>query len=185
MRKQICSKKMMALILCSVMATGLMSGCGVSAKQEETASTQTQEAASAPTKETTGTQTQETASTQTQKSTSTQENAAQISFHGKQLTIILASNPTTGFSWEYKIADEKLLKFDQDDYQQESLPSTDETAEMMTGVGGADTFTFEGLSEGTTTITFDYAQHWDGGDKGDVTTVTVQTDKDGNILSAK
>ena len=71
---------------------------------------------------------------------------------GKQFIIALESNPTTGYEWEADF-DESLLKLAQTDF----TPAKS----GLTGAGGEQTFTFEGVKAGKTEITLTYKRHWE------------------------
>ncbi len=73
---------------------------------------------------------------------------------GDAFTIILDSNPSTGYSWTYKVNDEKHVNFKSEDF---IAP-----AEMIPGAGGKATFTFSVTGDGVSTIDFEYAQAWVG-----------------------
>jgi inhibitor of cysteine peptidase len=73
---------------------------------------------------------------------------------GGQFTIVLESNPTTGYKWEADF-DNNLLKLVKSDYKQsEAKPG-------MVGVGGKEYFTFEGLNKGNAKITMTYKRAWE------------------------
>lgn len=82
---------------------------------------------------------------------------------GDTLSVTLASNPSTGYSWtaETQIGDASVV-------QQTSHVSVGPTSTMM-GAPSAETWTFRALNAGTTTITTDYSQPWPGGVKAEWT----------------
>jgi len=82
---------------------------------------------------------------------------------GDTLTVTLASNPSTGFSWtaETQIGDASVV-------QQTSHVSVAPTSAMV-GAPGTETWTFRALNAGTTTISTEYSQPWPGGVKADWT----------------
>lgn len=108
-----------------------------------------------------------------------------ITQNGNTLTVVYKSNPTTGYSWEISVSDPKVIKNMSDTYQEDNAAGNSATSEMICGRGGYETFVFEGMGKGTTVITFNYAQHWKGGNEGKIRTVTVETDDLGKILSVK
>lgn len=73
---------------------------------------------------------------------------------GEQFVINLGENITTGFSWNYKIEDESIVKLIEDKYQE---PSTD-----LIGAAGTHKFIFIGEKKGETKITFKYFRIWEG-----------------------
>ncbi len=71
-----------------------------------------------------------------------------------KMEVKLEGNPTTGYSWNYKIQDATVLKNVEEDYVQDENDN-------MVGVGGVYIFDFEALKEGTTKITFNYSRSWE------------------------
>lgn len=70
---------------------------------------------------------------------------------GEIFSVELESNPTTGYQWEESF-DEKKVKLVDKNFD---LPS------RAIGAAGKETFTFEALSEGTSTIRLDYKRGWE------------------------
>jgi inhibitor of cysteine peptidase len=88
-----------------------------------------------------------------------------------ELTVILCSNPTTGFSWseEAQVGDTTVLK----QLSHEYVAPDNELA----GAAGQEVWKFEALKEGTTTVSLAYSRPWEGGEKAEWTynlTVTVK-----------
>jgi inhibitor of cysteine peptidase len=81
---------------------------------------------------------------------------------GQEFIIALASNPTTGYSWQASY-DETMLEL----VGGESTYEADETGEEVVGGGGTEFFRFKALKAGAVEITMTYAQHWEGGEVGD------------------
>jgi predicted secreted protein len=93
--------------------------------------------------------------------------SADASSSGKQIkiavdgsiTVTLDSNATTGYSWELKgISDTAVLEKTDNKYE---AP----TSGLM-GAGGKEVWTFNALKAGTTTLSMEYSQPWEGGQKG-------------------
>ena len=83
--------------------------------------------------------------------------------------IVLESNPTTGFTWQYEILKSEptdILAFDQDYYSQ--------CSDGMTGCGGYEVFTVHGLKEGSAIVRFVYTRAWE--DMEPVKSFTYQID---------
>jgi inhibitor of cysteine peptidase len=80
---------------------------------------------------------------------------------GGVLTVILGSNPSTGFSWteDAEIVDPALL-------QQTGSEFVAPAGQGLVGASGNQTWTFEALEKGTTTISMEYGRPWEGGEKG-------------------
>jgi predicted secreted protein len=91
---------------------------------------------------------------------------------GADLTVLLASNATTGFQWneQAQIADTTILEQTGHRY---IAPTT-----TLAGAGGQEEWTFKALKEGTTTVYMEYSRPWAGGEKGVYTfTLTVPVNK--------
>ena len=80
---------------------------------------------------------------------------------GDKLYIELCSNPTTGFEWSYEISDDTVVKEEDHDFE---APEGD-----VPGAPGKETWTFEAIDKGTTAISMEYSQPWQGGIKGEWT----------------
>ena len=77
------------------------------------------------------------------------------------LTLTLVSNQTTGFKWELaEITDESVLEYVDDEY----VPPEDTG---VVGAGGKEVWTFKALKKGTTEVSMEYSQPWEGGEKAE------------------
>jgi len=76
---------------------------------------------------------------------------------GQILAISLESNPTTGFGWELVELEDPILQLMG---EAEFQPS--ESKEVV-GAGGTETFRFEVVSTGQTTLTLVYRRSWEEG----------------------
>ena len=93
---------------------------------------------------------------------------------GDRLTVVLCSNPTTGFQWseEAQVSDSSILKQEVHEFvgpDSEPLPPP--------GTPGLQAWTFQTLKPGKSTIYVEYSRPWEGGEKGEWTftlNVTVQ-----------
>jgi inhibitor of cysteine peptidase len=89
---------------------------------------------------------------------------------GDAFTIRLCSNPTTGYGWteDADISDADVIQLSRQEF---TAPSDDAP---LVGAPGTHSWTFTALQAGESTITLEYSQPWDGGDKGAWTfTLTV------------
>lgn len=85
---------------------------------------------------------------------------------GDEITISLAGNPTTGYTWnvlEPRNAD--VVAFDDRDYEAES---------DAVGAGGTEELTFEAVAAGEATIELGYFQPWEPGRVDRTFTVAVR-----------
>jgi len=79
--------------------------------------------------------------------------------NGGLLTVTLESNQTTGYSWELKeISDPSVLQKTDSKYE---TPTSG-----LVGAGGKEVWTFKALKAGTTTLSMEYSQPWEAGQKG-------------------
>ena len=81
-----------------------------------------------------------------------------ISYQGKNATVVLEENPTTGYTWALSIGDETIVSLKNDSYKQ----TGDKDLE---GAGGIHTYVFQAGNPGTAVVTFDLGQQWSGGEK--------------------
>lgn len=88
---------------------------------------------------------------------------------GQTLSITLESNPSTGYSWQVTEVDKAVL-------HQSGGPefkSSSANNPPMPGAGGTETFRFETIGTGTTTLKLVYVRPWEK-DVPPVKTFTVQ-----------
>jgi len=77
---------------------------------------------------------------------------------GGTLTVTLESNQTTGFQWELKsVGDTSVLQSQGGTY---NAPDSE-----MVGAGGEEVWTFKALKPGTSSLSMEYSQPWEGGTK--------------------
>jgi inhibitor of cysteine peptidase len=81
---------------------------------------------------------------------------------GSSLTVALCSNPTTGFQWSEtaQIGDPTVVGQTEHTYvikEYGTLPPA--------GAPGKEQWTFKALKEGKSTVSFEYSQPWEGGEK--------------------
>ena len=87
---------------------------------------------------------------------------------GYTIMVTLGSNPTTGFTWPdiAQISNQEIVK--QTDHK---FVSPDQTA--VPGASGKDMWTFKALKTGTTTVSMDYSQPWEDGEKAEWTFIAT------------
>jgi inhibitor of cysteine peptidase len=79
--------------------------------------------------------------------------------NGGILTVTLESNQTTGYGWELKeISDPSVLQKTESEYET--------PVSGLVGAGSKEVWTFKALNAGTTTLSMEYSQPWEGGQKG-------------------
>jgi predicted secreted protein len=86
-----------------------------------------------------------------------QDNGSSIEVEkGEEITILLDSNPTTGYSWiSGEEIDTNIVELTDSEYFQT------EKEEEMVGVGGFEVFTFKAISSGQTEIVLYYMRPWE------------------------
>ena len=86
-----------------------------------------------------------------------EDNGSQVELSpGQVLEVTLASNPTTGYSWEVSEVDQAVLK-QVGEAEFREAPKEDE---QMVGVGGTETFRFSSAA-GDTTLALVYHRPWE------------------------
>jgi len=80
---------------------------------------------------------------------------------GDKIYVELCSNASTGFEWSYEMSGDNAVKEEDHDFEE---PESD-----LVGAPGKETWTFEGIRKGTTVISMEYSQPWEGGMKGEWT----------------
>lgn len=88
---------------------------------------------------------------------------------GQELVITLTSNPTTGYRWEIAEADKAIVRQVGDAEYKSSASGNP----PLVGAGGAETFRFETIGAGTTTLKLVYRRSWETG-VPPIKTYTVQ-----------
>ena len=78
------------------------------------------------------------------------------------LSVPLASNPSTGFSWACDVANPVVAELSDIVYKQNPAPKD------MVGVGGTEYFVFTCKEPGSTALTFTYRRPWKGGETAEV-----------------
>jgi len=82
--------------------------------------------------------------------------------------VVLCSNPTTGFQWSESATIDDTALIEQVDHRFVS-PKAKGNKPPAPGTPGQEIWTFKALKEGTTTISMEYSQPWEGGEKGEWT----------------
>jgi len=108
-------------------------------------------------------------------------NPLSFSSNGSTVTAVLEGNATTGYTWGYKIKDNSIVKYVSDKYE----TNQNDKNRMMVGVGGKHTFVFQAQKQGTTLVTFDYAQHRKKGKKAGVRMLMIMVDGSLNATAAE
>ena len=94
---------------------------------------------------------------------------------GDTFTVTLCSNPTTGFTWSEVTVISDQTVMEQTDHGFVS-PQAKGNKPPAPGTSGQEIWTFKAHKEGMSTISMEYSQPWEGGEKGEWTfelTVTV------------
>ena len=85
--------------------------------------------------------------TKTSNGTNVTQGESITAAQGQNFTITLRTNPSTGYSWEPQFDHTALSLVD-------SVFTSDSNPHNLVGVPGSQNFTFQGLTKGTATITF-------------------------------
>lgn len=103
------------------------------------------------------------------------EKVRKIQYEGTELTVTLGSNKETGYEWDFEVNGDCI---------RQSINKSFKIAGINPNIGEVN-IGFEGLSEGSATITFYTPVGWDGTGDGDLFIVSVSVGGDGLILSAE
>ena len=103
----------------------------------------------------------------------------ELSWEGKELTVMLGTNKDTGCEWKNTFGDDSIIGYSIN--RKFKLADKGALKGQTVGVLSAG---FEGKSAGTTTITFTTPCDWDGNAPGYTYVVTVEVAADGTIVSA-
>jgi inhibitor of cysteine peptidase len=79
---------------------------------------------------------------------------------GDLVEVILAGNPTTGYSWSTTLSDKDAAVLQQ---QGDPVYVQQSTDQSLVGGGGTFTFTFKAVAPGQVALKFDYARPWETG----------------------
>lgn len=102
-----------------------------------------------------------------------------VSFRDKTATIVLAENPTTGYTWALTVDDPAVISLKEDQYFSGGHENT-------AGAGGVHQYVFEAKGPGSAVVSFELGQQWEGGEKGAETkTYRVTVGENGKISSLK
>ena len=86
---------------------------------------------------------------------------------GDTVTIMLCSNPTTGFEWEEaQISDSAVLELVERNYEPGEGAKQDPP---VPGSGGTEVLTLQALDAGKSSLTMEYSRPWEGGQKANWT----------------
>lgn len=87
----------------------------------------------------------------------------------------LEGNPTTGYTWQYKMNPEGIVKEVKNEYVE------DKQSGDAVGVGGKYVFEFEGVKAGEVTLEFRYARSWEDEEPSDQKTIVLKVDDKLNV----
>lgn len=100
---------------------------------------------------------------------------------GDAFTVTLCSNPTTGFQWleSAQVSDRSVLQ--QTDHEFVPPPEAVGCAPPPPGTASKEIWTFKALKQGESTISMEYSQPWEGGQKATWTFVLTVVVAEGRI----
>ena len=105
----------------------------------------------------------------------TTETATQEDISADVYEIKLEGNLTTGYSWEYTMEPEGIIKEIDNQYNDES------EEERIVGEGGEFVFTFQSVKPGETTLTFEYRRPWEEEEPLETKTFIATVDEELNL----
>ncbi len=87
---------------------------------------------------------------------------------GESFQIELASNPTTGYAWQWTNKD-AILNVE----KVESKYTATDNPKGMVGSGGTETWKFKGIKSGSETLKLEYKRAWESGAAAEVKSINV------------
>jgi len=99
---------------------------------------------------------------------------ASAPFKSQKAIIELEGNPTTGYSWFYELADEKIIKLEEEIIYLGK--------KGMTGAPSRFVYTLHSLSAGETTIHFEYKRPWEDKPAEELRNFKVSVKESGKII---
>jgi len=90
-------------------------------------------------------------------------------------TVSLFANPTTGYSWSYYLTPDKVICISDEKYLE------DEKKEGMTGAGGKQYYTFQGLKQGIADAVLTYSRPWEKKKSAQKIRIKFSIDKNLNV----
>ncbi|MEG0693732.1 MAG: protease inhibitor I42 family protein [Christensenellaceae bacterium] len=104
----------------------------------------------------------------------------------KNYTVELDGNATTGYSWQYSMSKDGIVKEVSKDYIQDEVKEQKEGEPPLVGMGGKYTFVFEGVSEGEVELNFIYTQEWDKEtEPASTAKIVLSVDKNGMVTETR
>ncbi len=76
---------------------------------------------------------------------------------GDSIRAKLCANPSTGFTWDYVIDNDEVVKMDKHEFV--------EAEGDLVGAPGVDVWTFKAIAPGEAVVKLEYSQLWEGGTK--------------------
>jgi len=98
---------------------------------------------------------------------------------GDTFTVALCSNPSTGFSWSETAPISNQTVVRQIDHQ---LITSQPLLNSLSGTGNKEVWTFEALAGGVSTISMEYSQPWQGGDKNEWSVILTVVANDFKVI---
>ncbi|MEG2361697.1 MAG: protease inhibitor I42 family protein [Christensenella sp.] len=100
----------------------------------------------------------------------------------KTYNVDLEGNMTTGYSWQYTMSKDGIVKEKSNEYVQDEVEKQKEGEPPLVGMGGMFKFVFEGVSEGEVELDFKYSQEWDETtEPAGTAKIVLSVDKNGNV----
>lgn len=87
----------------------------------------------------------------------------------------LDSNPSTGYTWNYTIADDSIVSIEEGEYKSSSDDKN------IVGAPGTQQYIVHGLKEGNTVVVFEYSQSWEPDSAMNKTTYSFSVDNEHKV----
>lgn len=101
---------------------------------------------------------------------------------GKNVTVNLVSNKTTGYSWQYTIRKSNVIKLVSEEYKEDA---PDPRSFGAVGKGGTQQYVFEATAPGTATVIFEHKQPWKKGKSAGARIMLIMVDDNLQVSPAE
>lgn len=103
----------------------------------------------------------------------------------KAFTIVLTSNPTTGYTWQHVLSEDGVVTVEEEFLTSadiDKLAGIQPSNEFMAGQGGLSVFTIKGVKPGSVVLALEYGQSWEQDDAEAGVTYFLRVNEDLSVV---